>query len=129
MRASRKPVSAVGPTRRTALVLALLLLGLARGGPQARAAGGAGDGQASAGRSPTVQAADQKGDAPSAAMLEFLGSFSTADGHWLDPMALASPAAGGASSSAGDSAANDQTGNPQDKSQVDRASERHEQHD
>lgn len=125
MPASRRPVSAVCGTRRTALVLALLLLGLVRGGPQARAAG---DGQVSAARGQAARAS-QTGSAPSAEMLEFLGSFSTADGHWLDPMALASPVAGGAASSGGDSAAKDQAGNPHDKSQVDRASERDEHHD
>ncbi|HKK04831.1 MAG TPA: hypothetical protein VKA50_03185 [Gammaproteobacteria bacterium] len=36
-------------------------------------------------------------DRPSAELLEFLGSFTTADGHWVDPMALQSAGtAGGA---------------------------------
>ena len=30
-------------------------------------------------------------DRPSAELLEFLGSFTTADGRWVDPMALHSP--------------------------------------
>lgn len=49
------------------------------------AAGGA-LGDNSAPVSPTASAAP---DAPSAELLEFLGSFTTADGRWVDPMALA----------------------------------------
>lgn len=121
-------VSAARPTPRWA-VMFLLALGMTPGGQDVRAAGAQSDGAQSSVAVASAQAKGQDDNGPSVELLEFLGSFATADGHWLDPMALASPATGGAVSSRGDRGANAQTSDSQDMSQIQRASEGHDQHD